>query len=152
MSTGLFHCALALQREVILTCRSLCLCQIPNGSWCCCSHVFPGQLLGRPLRACPHLADEHTWEAWPWAPCSIAWTCRLCLERDGLCLCNAQQWAGSLALAHCSWNVMVMGLCRDGSLCLNFFSYMSHMGSACGQPAVPVAAPWPCLEQEHCLL
>lgn len=31
-------------------------------------------------------------------------------------------------------------------------SCMSHMGSACDQPAVPVAAPGPCLEQEHCLL
>lgn len=29
---------------------------------------------------------------------------------------------------------------------------MSHMGSARDQPAVPVAAPWPCLQQEYCSL
>lgn len=47
-----------------------------------------GQIPGRPPTACPHLVDKHQWEVWPWTPCSVVWTCRLCLD-DVLCLCRA---------------------------------------------------------------
>lgn len=80
----------------------------------------------------------HTWQINTWAPCSIAWTCRLCLERDVLCLCSAAAMGRAIGSGTLQLQCDGLGALQRW-LCLNFFSCMSHTGSPC---SCTTTMPW----------